>query len=248
MSTTHTTKAIVLRTVVFGDTSIIVSALTEMFGIQSYLIKGVRTATKKQSAKASYFQPGSILDMTVYHHPTKQLNFVKDFRFAYLYQNVFSNVIKNSVALYCVEVMTKCLKQPDDNPDYYFFLEKILMLIDSADSTTLANLPIYYCFELLQLQGLMIMDNYTEQQHILDLLNGQYVSQPPTHINYVDLPVSKLIYDLSQNDSIEHLNKLNLNAAIRRQILHSIELFYQLHISDFGKIKSLEVLSTILSG
>ena len=43
----HKTKGIVLRTVKYGETSVIVTILTELFGLQSYLVNGVRTSSGK---------------------------------------------------------------------------------------------------------------------------------------------------------------------------------------------------------
>ena len=44
---THKTKGIVLRTVKYGETSVIVTILTELFGLQSYLINGVRSSSRR---------------------------------------------------------------------------------------------------------------------------------------------------------------------------------------------------------
>ena len=74
----HKTKGIVLRTVKYGETSVIVTIFTELFGIQSYLVNGVRTSTKKGTGKAMLFQPSAILDMIVYHNELKQLQRIKD--------------------------------------------------------------------------------------------------------------------------------------------------------------------------
>src|SRR5580700_1042763 len=58
----HKTKGIVLRTVKYGETSVIVSIYTELFGLQSYIINGIRTSSKKKgSAKGNLFQPAAIL-------------------------------------------------------------------------------------------------------------------------------------------------------------------------------------------
>ena len=48
----HSTKGIVLRTIKYGDTSIVVAIYTELFGVQSYLVNGVRTE-KKSAGKAN---------------------------------------------------------------------------------------------------------------------------------------------------------------------------------------------------
>ena len=63
---THKTKGIVLRTIAYGETSVIAAVYTELFGLQSYIVKGVRQATKNRQAKTLYFQPGAILEMEVY--------------------------------------------------------------------------------------------------------------------------------------------------------------------------------------
>jgi DNA repair protein RecO (recombination protein O) len=43
----HNTKGIVLRVTKYGDTSIILTAYTELFGVQQYMVKGVRVTSKK---------------------------------------------------------------------------------------------------------------------------------------------------------------------------------------------------------
>src|SRR4051812_32948289 len=99
---THKTKGIVLRTVKYGDTSVIASVYTEVFGVQSYIVKGVRQTTKKSSGKAIYFQPGAILDMVVYQNNLKNLQFIKEYEWAFLYEHVLFDVAKNAVAMYVV--------------------------------------------------------------------------------------------------------------------------------------------------
>ena len=111
------TKGIVLRTVKYGETSVIVAIFTELFGLQSYLVNGVRTSSKKGSSKANLFQPAAILDLVVYHNELKNLQRLKEFKWEHLYQHIFFNVLKNSVALFMVELLQKCLKQPESNPD-----------------------------------------------------------------------------------------------------------------------------------
>jgi len=79
----HKTKGIVFRTVKYGETSIVVTIFTELFGVQSYLVNGVRTSSRKGSGKANLFQPAAILDLVVYHNELKQLNRIKEFRWDY---------------------------------------------------------------------------------------------------------------------------------------------------------------------
>ena len=52
----HTTRGIVLRIVKYGETSLIVTIYTELFGIQSFLVNGVRASSKKGAGKANHSQ------------------------------------------------------------------------------------------------------------------------------------------------------------------------------------------------
>src|ERR1700754_2635677 len=113
--TLHKTKGIVVRVVKYGETSVIVTVFTELFGIQSYMVNGVRTSSKKGPGKANLFQPAAILDLVVYHNELKNLQRIKEFKWGHLYQHLFFNVVKNSVALFMVELLQKTLKQPEPN-------------------------------------------------------------------------------------------------------------------------------------
>src|SRR5215510_4764503 len=128
----HQTWGIVLRAVKYGETSLIVTIFTDLFGIQSYLVNGVRASTKKGSGKANLFQPAAILDLVVYHSELKNLQRLKEFKWAHLLQYIFSDVKKNAVAVFMVELLTKCLKQPEANPELFYFVEDSFIHLDQS--------------------------------------------------------------------------------------------------------------------
>src|SRR4026207_297336 len=144
----HKTKGIVLRTVKYGETSLIVTIFTELFGLQSYLVNGVRTSTKKGTGKANLFQPTAILDLVVYHNELKQLNRIREFKWGYLYKHILTDVTKNAVALYMVELLTKCLKQPEANPELFHFTEDAFLQLDESTETITANFPLFFSLHL----------------------------------------------------------------------------------------------------
>src|ERR1041384_3465714 len=145
---THKTKGIILRTVKYGETSVITTAYTELFGIQSYIVKGVRQITKRSTGKALYFQPAAILNMVVYHNEFKNLNFIKEYEWGYLYNEVLFDVVKNTVAMYIVEMMQHCLKQPEANAELFYLVEDTLKQLDKGGGTFTGNLPLYFTLHL----------------------------------------------------------------------------------------------------
>lgn len=241
----HTTKGIVLRTTKYGETSVVATIFTELLGIQSYMVNGVRTAGK--SWKAGYFQPGSILDMEVYHNELKDLQRIKEFRWSYLYKNVLSDVTKHSVALFMVELLHKCLKQPENNIDLFQFSEDALMQLDMAGSTVTANFPLYYCIHLSQFFGLKLEDDYSENNPILDLVEGRFVDLSPPHPHFLQNDHSFFISQLLKVQHPDELVMIRLNAMLRKEMLYALQDFYGLHIHDFGIMRSLPILHEVLS-
>src|SRR6476661_3747757 len=104
----QTTRGITLRSVKYGETSLICSIFTETYGIQSYHLKGVR-AVKARSNRAGLLQPATLLDLVVDHRPQKNLQHVREFHPAYIYCSLQEEVVKNSIALFSVELLLKLL-------------------------------------------------------------------------------------------------------------------------------------------
>ncbi|TAL41072.1 MAG: DNA repair protein RecO [Chitinophagaceae bacterium] len=242
----HSTKGIVLRTVKYGETSVIVSIFTELFGVQSYLVNGVRTSTKKGSGKANLFQPSAILDLVVYHNDLKQLNRIKEFRWAYLYKHILSDVRKNAVAVFMVELLTKCLKQPESNPDLFHFCEDAFMHLDECNDAVMANFPLFFALHLPILLGLRISDEYDEKHPVLDLREGSFVAERPGHPHFLEDRQAAVTAELLKVMQPDELEEIKLNHDFRRNLLFAYESYYALHIQDFGTMKTLPVLREVL--
>jgi DNA repair protein RecO (recombination protein O) len=247
VSQLHKTKSIILRTVKYGETSLVVSAYTELFGIQTYLVNGVRTSSKKGSGRANLFQPGSILELIVYHSDFKNLQRIKEFKWDYLYQHVFSDVIKNSVVLFMVELIQKCIKQPEPNADLFYFIEESLIRADKSNEKVIANFPLYFAIHLATFFGFQLQDNYSVSRNIFDLKEGFFVEEKTEHPYFIDGKLGEVMAELLKVMQPDELEQLLLNHEIRRALLNHIQLFYGLHIQDFGQLKSLLVLQEVLS-
>jgi len=243
----HKTKGIVLKTVKYGETSLIATIYTELFGIQSYLINGVRSSSRKGPGKANLFQPAAILDLLVYHNDLKNLQRIREFTWSILYKGILSNILKNAVALFMVELLQKTLKQPEPNPELFYFIEDSFLHLDASEGRVLANFPLFFILHLAGFFGFRIQDTYGEHNAILDLLEGQFVPEPPHHQQILE---GALSYDTAQLLRVQQpgeLAELPLNQETRRLLLHAYLTFYAVQIPDFGEMRTLGVLQTILS-
>jgi DNA repair protein RecO (recombination protein O) len=243
----HKTRGIILRTVKYGETSLIVTIYTELFGLQSYIVNGVRTSSRKGPGKANLFQPSAILDLIVYHNELKNLQRLREFRWGVLYQHIFFDVLKNAVALFMVELLQKCIKQPEPNPDLFYFIEDAFLHLDRSEGRVLANYPLFFILHLAAFFGFNIQDTYTDDFSILDLREGRFVAEHPQHPYVLEGTHSFLTSQLLQVRQPGGLQGLPLNQETRRQLLLAYQGFYTLHVPDFGEMRTLTVLQTVLA-
>jgi DNA repair protein RecO (recombination protein O) len=228
----------------YGETSVIVSIFTELFGIQSYLVNGARTSGK--STKAHFFQPSSLLEMQVYHNELKNLQRIKDLKWSSLYKNIFSEVTKNAIALYMVELLQKCLKQPETNEELFHFCEDAFLQLDISTNSVTANFPIYFAVHLAQMLGFRLLDNYSEEKNIFNLQEGIFSDEQSASPHHVNKEISHHIAELLRALQPPELEEIKLNRRTRFTILKILENYYLWHIPEFGQMKTLNVLSEIM--
>lgn len=243
---TFKTRGIVLRTVKYGDTSIIATIYTELFGIQSYIVKGIRKATKKSAGKANYFQTAAILDLVVYHNHLKQLQFIKEFQWAVLYENIFFNVVRNAVAMYVVELLQHSLKQPEANPDLFYLVETTLEQVDKGSDRLISNLPLYFVLHLSSKLGFQLQGSYNTQTPFIDLMEGKFVQNIPNHPHYIAGDTAEYIAQIASIQFYGDLETIQLNRQIRQRMLQSLQEYILLHVADSGEMRSTGILQEVL--
>ena len=234
-----------MRTVKYGDTSLIVSMFTELFGVQSYMVNGARSS-KPRAAKGNLLQPGNILEMVVYHNEIKNLQRIAEYKLGYIYNTVHLNVVKNTVALYIIELLQKCLKQPEQHLDLYYFTENTLQLRDISDMPVVANLPLYFTLKVGEHLGFRLNGHFSEYTPYLDLQEGTFTDLPPHHTDHLDPQSSELTHRLFQCTEVQHLAAITMNKEKRRKLLYAYLDFFRLHLADFKEMHSPPILHEIL--
>jgi DNA repair protein RecO (recombination protein O) len=239
------TKGIVLRTVKYGETSLVVTVFTELLGLQSYMVNGVRMVSKKGASKGVYFQAAAMLDLVVYHNEFNNLQRIKEYKWAYLYEHLYSDVFKNAVSLFSIELLGKLLKEPEPNPELFYFIEDALLHLDRASKTVTANLPLFMALHLAVFSGFRISDEFSQKAPYLDLQEGVFVEAQPRHPHFLEGIDAEAVAHILKVMHPSELEDLKLKGEQRRRILAAIEVYYSLHIADFGSLKTLPVLRAI---
>jgi DNA repair protein RecO (recombination protein O) len=239
------TNGIVLRSIKYGDSSLVTTIFTSLFGVQTYMVQGVRSSKAKQN-RAGSFQPGTLLELVVYQQPQKNMQRIREFQAAYLYNELHEDVIKNSILLFSAEVLLRLLPEHAPSTALFDLSYEYFITLDKVPANKAANLPLFFIINCSRLTGFELKGNYSEQTPYLNLQEGGYTAQPPTSIPYTHDEDAITLQRLLKTESIDELSEIELNGDIRLRLIDWYVAFLQTHSQHMGNIRSLSVLRAIL--
>ncbi|MDP4281869.1 MAG: DNA repair protein RecO [Bacteroidota bacterium] len=239
----HKTRGIVLHSVKYSETSLVVKIYTDVFGLQSYMVKGIRKAHSRFSP--ALFQPMSVLDMAVYHKEKTSLHSLKDVHFSFPYQTIPFDIRKTSVAFFMNELLYRTIREEEpDQPLFDFLLEACTRL--DKPSATVWLFPLYFSIQLSRFLGFMPHAEFSSARSIFYLKEGIFQENIPEKEEYLDPELAGYFHSLLIC-SWDDLDRITIPSPARGKLLEKILHYYQLHMSGFTGLQSPAILHTILS-
>lgn len=235
------TEGIVLRSIKYSETSLIVHIYTRLFGLLSFIVPGVRTSKAKRN-KAGMLQPMSILEMDIYHKETQNLLRLKDYRNSYLYQALPFDVVKTTIGFFYTDILTHVIKEHEPNEQLYLFIVHAYMELDQAKNN-LALMPQRFLIKLSAHLGFYPDNNFSRERNLFDLSEGAFVKHPTGLVQSMPEDFSELFNRFLTLPDSPHA----FTHEQRKQLLDYLLRYYQLHVSGFGNMKSVRVLEDVLS-
>lgn len=239
----HRTDGIILHTVNYSESSVIAKIYTREFGLQSYLISGVRG--KKSKHRSALLQPLSLVDIIVSNSGKTGLNRITEISLLHPYSDIPYDVIKSSIAIFLNEVLYKVLKEEQGDTDLFEFIKNALLFLDLRQESC-AAFHIYFMLQLSAYLGFAPQGESDEQHPLFDLVEGRFSSTVPSHSRYLHQQSSRLFCELIKA-RFEDFHAIPMTRVQRKELLNAIILYYQLHIPGFGDLKSLQVLEEVVA-
>ncbi|MEI6866117.1 DNA repair protein RecO [Flavicella sp.] len=235
------TKAIVLSSLKYGDSSLIVKCYTQQLGIRSYLLRSI-LKSKKGGLKPAYFQPLTQLEFIASHSNKGALGSIKEARIVYAYESLYTNFVKQAIVFFIAEMLVISVQEEEENKDLYLYLEASLKWLDLHKHVSnfhfvfLLNLTKYLGFypDLTRLNSVSFNLNegvFTNAAFLGPSLQGE------------DLLLFKSILGIK----FDVAHKLMLNVNSRQRLLEIIIEYYKLHLVSFRNPKSIEVLKNLFN-
>lgn len=228
----HKTRGIVLNYIKYKESSIIARIYTEQFGIQSYIINSVRS--KKSKKGMALLQPLSLLDLVVYYKTQKAngLQRISEYKPSHTFSSIPFQIKKSLMALFITELLSKVLKEEEEQGEVFDFLYQVVKYLDAKESQY-ENIHLYLMIQLTHYIGFGIHSKRElERDGILQKVNTSFDE------------IYTMILKLNEQDiSVD----IQCSTALRRDVLNYMTRYYQLHVEGFKEMKSLEVLTQMFS-
>ncbi len=238
----HKTRGIVLHTVKYSETSLIVKVYTEAFGLQSYMVKGARSP--KSKLRPVLFQSLSLLDMVVYRKERNSLQSIREIRLGHPYQSVPFDIRKSSIALFINEVVYKALGEEEPNPELFEYLWSSFLLLDAVEEP-FTHFHLLFTLKLTKYLGFQPRNIPSPEHCFFNLVEGTYQAVYTEGI-CLDRELSSAWSGLL-TWPFERPSLPGLQAAVRDALLDAILRYYAFHLPGFSGFKSAEVLRSVLS-
>ncbi len=236
----ESTRGIILNHIKYGESSIISHVYTEKRGFQSYLINSVRS--KNSKGKSIFLQPLTLIEAEVYFTEKKDIHRIKDFRIIHPFEMIPFEPVRMGLAFFIAELLSKVLKHEDKlHKELFNFLYQVIILMDTP-LNGIYNIQLFLILHLTRFLG--IYPNFDRTDKYFDLLNGTFTHTQPSHNQYMNAWETKILIELNEIKP-DNLDTLLLTGAQRTEILKKFLEYYKLHLTEFSRIKSLDILQDI---
>ena len=235
------TRGILIKTTKYSESSLVVKIYTELLGMRTYLVRGVRK--KKSKTPLSLFQMLSVLDLVVYEKQGRDIQNIKEIKPHFLYATIPYEIQKTSIAIFINELIYKSIQEEEPNTELFRFIIQSLLYLDESKQNY-QNFHLLFMMGLSRYLGFEPSLNYQAQQEIFDLQEGRYTSLKIIETASIHPPLSKIFFEMSQASSFSQ--KLTIHRKQRQLLLEKMIQYYQFHLQGFGELKSLDILKEIM--
>lgn len=237
-------KGIVIKTIDYSESSVILKCFTDAHGLQSYLINGVRK--NKGQIRPSQLLPLTLLELEVYHQQNKNLQRIKELKCSPPLHQLHFSMVKSSIGMFVSEVLNRSIREEHQADKALFdFIYHAIQLLD-IEQQKLSNFPIYFLVQLSRYLGF-----YPQYQNSgtgtmgFNFKDGAFEFFDEHNPFQFDVVSSSLLLEFLEA-GYELQKEFQIHASHRKQLLNHLIVYYNEHLNGFSNMRSHEILAEVL--
>ena len=190
-------------------------------------------------------QPLHLVDMVVYHKPNSSIQRISELRPTPVFRTIPYDILKSTIILFLNEVLYKSIRQQNADENIFDYIFNAVLWFDENELAS-ANFHLAFLLKLSRFLGFAPSTETKSDYSFFDLQEGEFKSLPPLHPYFIEKHAASLFIELFTTP-FEKLAEIKIDNTTRRLILDKILVYYTLHTSSFGEIKSHQILEEVLS-
>lgn len=229
----ESTKGICLHYYKYSESSVIAKIFTEKFGLQSYVMKGVRN--KKSKNKLNLLYPLNPVLLEVTNNKKREVQYVKEINRVGNLSNINLDMNKRFISMFVSEVLMKVLVESEKEDSIFSFICETVNTIENSDILS-KNFSLLFLLQLSSYLG-FFPSSENSDKNLFDLENGCFTNQ-------------SAYYNIS-GENKEYFKSLLVNKEVtipyinRKELLKSLQKYYSLHHYNIENLKSYEVIESL---
>ena len=232
------TQAIVLHSLKYGETRLIVDMFTRSHGRLSFIVSLPKSP--KSKVKKQFFQPLTLLEIEADVRQSLQLQKLKDVRILLSYVTIPFNPHKLSMTMFVADFLYHALRGEQQNVLLFDYVSSSLQWLDGQDQH-FANFHLVFLMRMSRFLGFYPnLEDYVPGDYF-DLRESVFMSVPPVHHDFLQPEEAEKVSLMMRMDyPTMHLYKMTHKE--RNRLLVVALTYYRLHLPNFPELRSLAVL------
>lgn len=244
------TEAIVLRSMKYSESSLIVTLLTREKGKLTVIAKGAR---RTKSRFGGALQPMSYIQVVFYYKPTRSLQTLTEASYVQPFHDISRSLEKITVGLRAVELVEAFMQEEEPNPFVFNLLVTVLGRLNAA-SERVENILLFCQIRLAEALGFAPavdreqVESLPEEGGMLDLERGAVL--PPSSQPKAGRRASRSAlraYAILARAELDVVMRMQLSTALQRATAGLVEDYLRYQFESAYPTRGKEVIGQLRS-
>ena len=234
-------RGIVLNTIRYSDKHNIVHIYTDGRGLMSFAVTQGRTNAARM--RNAMLMPLSLIDLEAGVRNGQDLSILREVRRNYPLATIYSDPMKNAIALFISELLAHVIQEPEGNAYLFSYIEQSVKLLEELPGQ-IANFHICFLYHLGAHLGIQPNIESYRSGYWFDMTDGVFVPAAVRGHALLQPQEAQVIHLLSRM-TFSNMSVFRFNREERNRMLDVIINYYRLHNAAIGTLRSPDILKQL---
>ncbi|MBQ3363228.1 MAG: DNA repair protein RecO [Muribaculaceae bacterium] len=234
-------RGIVLNTIRYSDKHNIVHIYTDGRGLMSFAVPIGKTQAARM--RNAMLMPLSLVSLEAAVTNGRDLARMRELQRNYPLASIYSDPVKNAIALFISELLAHVIQEPEGNPYLFSYIEQAVQLLEQMHGQV-ANFHICFLYHLGAHLGIQPNLESYSKDYWFDMTEGVFVPAAVRGHALLQPQEAQVIHLLSRM-TFSNMAVFRFTREERNRMLDVIINYYRLHNAAIGTLRSPDILKQL---